>query len=517
MTSRRFLRSLPVCRLLLRTAALVVPRQSREEWAAEWEAELWHVLHSGCSISRDFAETQHAGYVDPTAFCLGAFQDALWLRRNNSQSAPRRLARHGSPSMCLLSLATWAAAALLLGLCLPGARKAILPAPYPDPDDLVLISPGGAAGMQLPSVRLADYRSWQISTRHLFTELAYYQPTVKRVHVAPHRTAELSIIRSSASLFDLLKMPSFALQSPKDPRERQTPRLILSEAAWREDFNSDPEIAGRLVEVAGRQVRVAGVLAQGFWRLPGRADGWMIADQEQLDSLPPNSKGFVLARMRTSGFPSGSSGQHWMTVFGPDGESTRFDCVSLAEQRRQPFSIYLFTLFIACLALPATTPLPLGEYPARAERLAWGVRVRRWLFLAAKLALILPLVYFTSIDLAYGDLASRLHSFGPISSQYLQLASSFLGLLFAFRWALRDQRGRCPVCLRLLTNPARVGEASRNFLAWNGTELICAGGHGLLHIPEIPTSWFSTQRWLYLDPSWSGLFSDACPAPAGVH
>ena len=205
-----------------------------------------------------------------------------------------------------------------------------------------------------------------------------------------------------------------------------------------------------------------------------------------------------------------------MTVYRAYGDADRFECVSLAEQTRQPFSIYLFTLFIAFLALPATTPLPLGEYPARAERLGWSVRVRRWLFLAAKLALILPLVYCASIDLAYGNIASGLHSVGPVSSQYLQLASSFLGLLFAFRWALRDQRGRCPVCLRLLTNPARVGEASRNFLAWNGTELICAGGHGLLHIPEIPTSWFSTQRWLYLDPSWSSLFTDAYVAPAGV-
>ena len=205
-----------------------------------------------------------------------------------------------------------------------------------------------------------------------------------------------------------------------------------------------------------------------------------------------------------------------MTVYRANGESDKFECVSLAEETRQPFSIYLFTLFIALLALPATTPLPLGEYPSRAERLSWSVRVRRWLFLVAKIALILTLVYCASIDLAYGNIAAGLHSIGPVSSQYLQLASSFLGLLFAFRWALRDQRSRCPVCLRLLTNPARVGESSRNFLAWNGTELICAGGHGLLHIPEIPTSWFSTQRWLYLDPSWSGLFSDAYVAPAGI-
>ena len=39
----------------------------------------------------------------------------------------------------------------------------------------------------------------------------------------------------------------------------------------------------------------------------------------------------------------------------------------------------------------------------------------------------------------------------------------------------------------------------------NGIELICTGGHGLLHVPEMLTSWFATQRWLCLDSSWSGV------------
>jgi hypothetical protein len=30
--------------------------------------------------------------------------------------------------------------------------------------------------------------------------------------------------------------------------------------------------------------------------------------------------------------------------------------------------------------------------------------------------------------------------------------------------------------------------------------------HGLLHVPEIPTT-YSTQRWQDLDPSWGSLFS----------
>ena len=166
---------------------------------------------------------------------------------------------------------------------------------------------------------------------------------------------------------------------------------------------------------------------------------------------------------------------------------------------------------MTCLLYTSTTPLPLGEYPRHSGRLPRATSARRWIFLSLKFSLVVLLVHFTSLDVAYGVQAVSF-----TTAQCIQLAISFFGFLFAFRWILQDQRRRCPVCLRLLSNPARVGQASQNFLAWNGTELICAGGHGLLHIPELPTSWFSTQRWLYLDPSWSGLFSDVYIAPAGL-
>ena len=44
------------------------------------------------------------------------------------------------------------------------------------------------------------------------------------------------------------------------------------------------------------------------------------------------------------------------------------------------------------------------------------------------------------------------------------------------------------------------------FLAWNGTELFCAGGHTLLEVPDLPTSWFYSPCWVYLDSSWDFLF-----------
>jgi hypothetical protein len=129
------------------------------------------------------------------------------------------------------------------------------------------------------------------------------------------------------------------------------------------------------------------------------------------------------------------------------------------------------------------------------------------LFLGTKFVLVLAIVYFWSTALAFAWGARDLSSAGG-----MQALLSFVPLLFGYRWILQDQRRRCPVCLRLLSNPARVGQPSCNFLGWCGTELICASGHGLLHIPEMPTSWFGTQRWLGLDPSWLCLFGEV---PAG--
>ena len=52
-----------------RSAALLVPGRQRDEWLAEWRAQLCYV--------------RGRGGKGTTAFCLGAIPDALWLRRNS--------------------------------------------------------------------------------------------------------------------------------------------------------------------------------------------------------------------------------------------------------------------------------------------------------------------------------------------------------------------------------------------------------------------------------------------------
>ena len=148
MNLRSLLRSLPSSLLIVRVAALLVPSPGRDEWLAEWKAELWHVWHARDCGSRE----RFRGSREVTNFCLGAFHDALWLAWNNPYSTYRKLFRHGSASRCCILLALWTAVSFAVCLSLPGVRSALDPWPYLGANGLLMISSGGYAGAESPSI-----------------------------------------------------------------------------------------------------------------------------------------------------------------------------------------------------------------------------------------------------------------------------------------------------------------------------------------------------------------------------
>lgn len=163
----------------------------------------------------------------------------------------------------------------------------------------------------------------------------------------------------------------------------------------------------------------------------------------------------------------------------------------------ESFAAFKYVLIFGCSILPAFTSLSLGEVRGNDKGISWGGRLGRWMFLSAKFILILVILYCGSLISTYSDV--------PATLRLLDLDVTLWGCTFALRWALNDQRHRCPVCLRLLAQPVWVGDRSRYFLEWHCMELVCPRAHGLMYVPERPASWFSTQRWLCLDPSWRCL------------
>ena len=81
---------------LLRSASLLVPAPQRAEWWREWRGELWHVQQACGAATGDPGR----GESEVTAFCLGAFQDALCLRRGDRQPSPGFAQMDGTPRKC---------------------------------------------------------------------------------------------------------------------------------------------------------------------------------------------------------------------------------------------------------------------------------------------------------------------------------------------------------------------------------------------------------------------------------
>jgi len=400
-------------RAILRSASWLVPAAQRAEWLAEWSAELCYVTRGG------------------TQFCLGAYRDALWLRRDARAPVARRLYALDSPRLCLLLLATLALGSGLLAFRLPFARSMVLPSPYADPARLAILGWDGRLGSHVPTLTVERYRFLAAHRSGAFAAVAVYRPMGAHAAVG----------------------------------------------------------SSNLLEVLGTASAIPGGEA---WRLPGNAETWRFEDAKWFDALPPHTKVFVVGRLREP-----AAGRFRVSVFDAAGGEDHFECWSLVPDHA--LVAYLIMLVAALLTLSTTNHLSLGEYPANRHSL------RRWLFLAAKLLLVLAIIACGSLDVA------------SLTSPGLYPTTWLVGLVVGLRWAIVDQRRRCPECLRPLSNPTRIGGASQVFLEWYGTELVCGRGHGLLYVPEVVTSCYSTQRWQYLDASWSSIFSLKNEPEAGVY
>lgn len=478
---------------LLRGASLLVPGGERAEWLREWDAELWHVRHSCAPIDGVSWRAER----EVTSFCLGAFQDAFCLRRQGSRADRPLTAPQGSASHCMFVLGAVLAASYSMTLLLPGVRAEHFLSKYRADSGLVMIQNANnhKAG---PTISSGQFRAWAGRRQKYFDGLAFYRITPEAVSTAPHIQTGMQVAGASSSLFALLGLPA-RFETMAGETAGDLPKLILSDHVWKRDFGENPNVAGFIVNVGSRKARIVGVAPAGLWRLPGTVDAWLLEPDSQLAA---EEVGYVVAHLTALGRPEMWTARVPITPYKADDSEDDLLGVSLDRDAAPPWAVYLFAIMLAVLALPAITSVSLGESSVSSHRTSWPRRLCRWGFLVAKIVLLMPIVYFASIDLAYWNVA-----FTPTSSVYIQLTASFPICLFGLRWVLKDQRQRCPVCLRRVEHPAQVGQASRTFLDWNGTELMCMGGHTLLHVPGLPTSWFSTQRWLYLDTSWGFLFA----------
>jgi hypothetical protein len=482
---------------LLRTASWLAPPNQRAEWWREWRAELWHVRRE-----RTPQRVCWRAEREVTLFCLGAFRDAFCLRRHATIREPRADIKSASPLQCILWLVLVLVASYALSLLLPGVRDANEASRGQIDRGLILIEHPTESPNSTATVSAAEFASWRERRQRYFDRFAFY--TVARESVATTEgNSQWTVAHATANLFSLLGVP-VRFAAANESFEGSQAGAILSCEAFEREFEANPRIAGSVVRVGRQLARIAGVAPCGAWPLPGKVDLWFLEPESAMTS---GAVGYVVAHLTALGRAEMFEPTVSITAYGAHDSAVDLIGVALEGRTRAPFDFYRFALLLAFLCLPAITSVSMGEYSFNSHKPTWSRRICRWSFLGAKIALLLPIVYYVPLDLAWWHISTS-----SFASEYVQLIASFLLCLFGMRWVLLDQRQRCPVCLRRVTHPAQVGHASRTFLSWNGTELICMGGHTLLHVPGLPTSWFSAQRWMYLDASWDFLFAGSSRA-----
>jgi hypothetical protein len=434
---------------ILRLASLLAPAAMREEWLAEWRGELAHI--------------QRFNPGRALAFSSGAFRDAFWLRRYASQDA-RAFFTVDSPLVCLSLLAILAVASVTLSIRSNGLRAFETPR-YREQEKIALVTRRAGVTPTFAEIPVAEYLAAETAPGGRVpgaSEVAFYAITVGETP-----RVRLSVAVASRNLFELLGVPA------------PSSGVILSHSTWHRLFKDDAQVIGRKVMVAGKPYPISGILPDGAWRMRGYPFAWLL-DDSLVRSLPEERRGYMVARL---GAPV-SSAVTWPMAT----ENARLGFAPLPDP---PLILVLLLLGgMAIILLLAAAPGGLGAYPATRYAPSLAIRLRRWIFLALKIALLLPAVIGGTFCLGVVPLVPSV---------------VVMVWMLASRWALTDQRNRCPVCLHSLAHPVRIGAASHMFLDWYGAELVCTRGHGLLHVPEIRASCYHEQRWLYLDPSWSSL------------
>jgi hypothetical protein len=269
--------------------------------------------------------------------------------------------------------------------------------------------------------------------------------------------------------------------------------IVLSHGLWRKRFGADDGVIGRVVDVAGSRRTICAVTSANYWFLERTRLFWLIED-----AGGKNAGVFLLVRSKPGAEP----------IVKPENS------VSLEAASRGALPA-ASAVFLAALALLAILGLLETVVLARTLGPAWRhsipLLLRNYAFLVAK---ALPPLAILAILWTVVAESPALAPVGYFAGVWSLFAFYLFALLTtaAVRYALIDQRSRCPVCQRSLSMPVDLGVPGSILFDLPAVESICAYGHGTLYRPEPTSEGVREPAWRPPTGWWGELLGTSAPS-----
>ena len=501
----RLLRS---CRLVLRVASCIVPRRQRQEWFREWHGEVWHWTHFLVESERLSDRTKR----EVLQHCWGAFPDALWHRFNRVAVLEFRNAYPLTPGFCLLGCLA-VLSALIGASPMPLSWWTFSPRLDDQSAHLLTVSLNWRSDWLEPELLRDEITRWTRSCPLIAQSGTYaWRRGLLR---GPTGKEEVLSARVTPGIFELFgTRPTLGRTFNSTEFSTCASCVVVGNSIWRSQFHQSKSVVGQHVSLNGRQVEIIGVLPEDF-RLPGLDIS--VYSLFGLDFQPrqPNLEwpGAVL-RLRESVPVEQAKEQlgRYLDETGGLAPKAILDVLTQKDMQYQSLKSCALLIPVSILFLiishwgNITRLRTTGPTRRVADILGW------WLFFGVKSTLLILLVLIASVDVVQ----LRVLRFSVDAIDYAGTAATWVclvGLTIALSWSVRDQLSRCRGCLRRFRLRIDLGVSVGTFGEPGGTELVCDGGHGVLHVPIMQSGSLDSERWTDLDESWRALST----AEVGVH
>jgi hypothetical protein len=488
------------CMCLLRAASLLVPKPARANWYKEWYGEIWHWLHFLAESGR---LTPHAA-MELLRHCWGAFPDAAWHRFDQKKTLRAFDEVPRGARFCLGAIVFAFIFLVLASGLAPTIRSGFTPVPFPQPDRLAYFSLLGSYSQFDEQALFNATRDWAGKSKT--ASVAGYSWHSVAVSVPRGAVRDISA-RVSPNFFQLLgnKAELGRVFVPGDADA--CPRCaVITHHLWSIEFHSDRGIVGKTISVNDHAVTIIGVLPKNFVFIFPEVSVWLLPQSEITIKNFADRTGAIL---RLAPRATLAQATDEFRVFA---QANRADFgyarpqletfVSRAHQGAKLYVVFSVILLLGGIALCSGR---LGGAKTRKLQLSLRHTLHWWGFFTLKTLLLLAVCFVGALEVTGRVSIMLTGSLDPMvgpCSTWLFLVTAMVAL----SWSLHDQSRRCRFCLKRLGNEASVGMPGYLFLGWWGTELVCSDGHGLLHVPEMKSSWQEFDQWVSLDESWKPLF-----------